>query len=59
MLPGCFIPEVIKSMQEMGNIFEATPNLLNFPWNKKNLLSTLPLMIIKFPTTAQVEYPLW
>ena len=35
MLPGCFIPEVIKSMQEMGNIFEATPNLLNFPWNKK------------------------
>ena len=52
MLPGCFIPEVIKSMQEMGNIFEATPNLLNFPWNKKNLLSTLPLMIIKFPTTA-------
>ena len=21
---GCFIPEVIKSMQEMGNIFEAT-----------------------------------
>ena len=35
MLPGCFIPEVIKSMQEMGNIFEAATNYASILFPEK------------------------